>query len=785
MNNRPTGRKTNITGQGKDIGRRGSGLGTGPVGRPDVFSGRTSSRGARGTSSGYGTTRASGGGRGLIAAVIGIVVLLLGGGGFGLSSLLGSGGGGSYDPSTGWGFETNSTTSSGWDRQSNAGRLDTSVADGARAKFVTPVGNGRDTVTVMVYMCGTDLESKSGMASADLSEMTKATLSDKVNVLVYTGGCKSWKNEIVSSSQNQIFKVESGGVRCLVKDDGKDPMTKPATLTRFIKYAAENYPASRNMLILWDHGAGSITGFGYDEKNAGAGAMTLAGINSALTEAGVKFDAIGFDACLMATYETALMLEPHADYLIASEETEPGIGWYYTDWLTHLSKNPSYPTVELGQEIADDFVKTCKSKCSGQSATLSVVDLGELAATTPKAFGEFASEAAALCNGEDYKKISDARADSRAFAISSKKDMVDLVHFCEKIGTDKAKALADAVAGAVKYNTVSSNMSNSYGLSIYFPYQRVAGVDSAVAAYESIGLDGEYTKCIRSFASLEVAGQASSGGTASPLSSLFGSFTGQSPLSYSGVSDVFSGLLSGGSGNISGLSGFTSFFGRDIDVDRAAEYITAHQFDSTALTWEDTGTRYIISMSEEQWGLVQDLELNVFYDDGEGYIDLGFDNVFSFTKDGDLIGEYDGTWIAIDAEPVPYYHESTTTVAGETTITGYVPILLNGERAELLIIFDDAHPNGAVTGARTVYKNGETETVAKTFSELTTGDLVEYVCDYYSYSGEYIDSYVIADMTFTGNLTVSNVYIDETRATATYLFTDIYGQHHWSEAIPD
>lgn len=782
MNNRPTGRKINISGEGKGIRRRGSGLGTGPVGRPGLFAGRNSARGA---SSSYGTTRSSGGGRGLLAVIVGIVILLLGGGGFGLSSLLGGGGGTSYNPDTGWGFETSSNTSSGWTRQSNVGKIDTTVADGARAKFTKPVGNGRDTVTVMVYMCGTDLESKSGMASADISEMTKATLSDKVNVLLYTGGCRSWKNEVISSSQNQIYKVESGGVRCLVKNGGSAPMTTPSTLSDFIKYSSENYPASRNILILWDHGAGSVTGFGYDEKNASAGAMSLASVARALSDGGVKFDAVGFDACLMATYETALTIEPFADYLIASEETEPGIGWYYTNWLTHLSKNSSLPTVELGREIADDFVKTCRERCPGQSATLSVVDLAELSATTPKLFGDFASEAANLCNSDEYKTVSDARAGSRSYAVSSKKDMVDLAHFCTKIGTEKSTALADAVIGAVKYNTVSSNMSNSYGLSIYFPYQRVAGVDGAVKAYEAIGLDEEYAKCIRSFATLEVAGQAAGGGSSSsPLSSIFGSFTGQSPLSSSGVSDIFSSLLSGGTANVSGLSGLTSFFGRDIDVDRATGYVASHQFDSSKLVWTDTGTRYVMTLDEEQWSMVQKLELNVFYDDGEGYLDFGFDNVFEFTKDGDLIGEFNGTWLAIDAQPVPYYHEDTATVSGETITTGYVPVLLNGERAELLIVFNDANPNGAVTGARKVYTEGETETVAKTFSELTTGDRIEFVCDGYTYSGEYEDSFVIGELTYSGNLTVSNVYIDETRATATYLFTDMYGQYHWSEAIP-
>ena len=111
--------------------------------------------------------------------------------------------------------------------------------------------------------------------------------------------------------------------------------------------------------------------------------MSLAGINTALKNAGVKFDFIGFDACLMATVETALMLDEYADYMIASEETEPGIGWYYTNWLTKLSANTSMPTLEIGKNIVDDFVTTCASQCRGQSATLSVVDLAELSATVP------------------------------------------------------------------------------------------------------------------------------------------------------------------------------------------------------------------------------------------------------------------------------------------------------------------------------------------------------------------------------------------------------------------
>ena len=49
----------------------------------------------------------------------------------------------------------------------------------------------------------------------------------------------------------------------------------------------------------------------------------------------------------------------------------------------------------------------------------------------------------------------------------------------------------------------------------------------------------------------------------------------------------------------------------------------------------------------------------MFYDDGEGFIDLGLDNVYEFDEDGALKGEYDGTWLAINGQPVAYYHMST------------------------------------------------------------------------------------------------------------------------------
>ncbi|MBR6377078.1 MAG: peptidase C11, partial [Oscillospiraceae bacterium] len=178
------------------------------------------------------------------------------------------------------GYSGGGSASTGWSRTANTGKLDTTVASGARAKRTTILGNNRDTFTIMIYMCGTDLESKSGMASNDLKEIASASYGSNVIIIVYTGGCKQWKINGISNTVNQIYKVENGALTPLVTDDGRDSLVKPATLTRFIKYCTKNYPANRQALIFWDHGGGSIAGYGYDEKNASLGSMGLSGIDT-------------------------------------------------------------------------------------------------------------------------------------------------------------------------------------------------------------------------------------------------------------------------------------------------------------------------------------------------------------------------------------------------------------------------------------------------------------------------------------------------------------------------
>ena len=678
--------------------------------------------------------------------------------------------------------------------------VNTAVASNARDKRVVLRGGGQDVATIMVYMCGTDLESKHSMGTADLKEMLNAATGKNVNLVICTGGCKQWKNNVVSSTVNQIYQVDDGKLYRLEEDFGNKAMTDPANLTNFINYCEEKFPANRNALILWDHGGGSVTGYGYDEKFRNAASMDLTKLNQALKDAGCVFEWIGFDACLMATLETALVCNDYADYMIASEETEPGTGWYYTNWLTKLSNDSSIPMVTLSKTIIDDFVGVSTRASSGSQVTLSVVDLAELQGTVPQPFRNFSTSTHDLIKSDNYQVVSDARANVRQFAARTRINQIDLVDFANRIGTSEAKSLANAIKGCVKYN--GSNISKAYGLSIYFPYESLQSMNSAVSVYNNLGLDEEYTRCIKSFASLESAGQISANsayggddlfssllggsGGGSPVPSLLGSFMNSSGSSSAGSSLDASSIL----GLLSALGGRS--MPEDLNwmdtelIEEKAEFISENFIDPGRITATYKDGTNVLTLTEDEWKLIQTIELNVFVDDGEGFIDLGRDNTFQWDDDGDLLMSYDGTWLTIDGHAAAYYLESDIqNEDGTWTTVGRIPAKLNGELVNLMVVFDTEHPSGDLLGAYPMYE-GETDAQAKGAIPLAQGDQIQLLCDYYTYDNEYDATYTLGDSFIVGSSSprIANMKLTGfDSCSVTWRLTDIYGNHYWTPAL--
>lgn len=792
--NRPVGREKRVgTGVGS-VRRRGSGMGGstgGPVGNAGGYSDRNSeSYGSRGpgyNSNRYGARNRASGGRPklltFVVLLIGmyLIVTKIGGIGDNDSQPLNNGSASSQTSTLPWQTGGSGTITS----DNGAYEADTTVSALARTKRTVMRGNGTDTATVMVYMCGTDLESRSGMATSDINEMLYADISDRVNIILETGGTSKWQNSVISSNSNQRFLVTPEGLEPLEKNIGKKSMVKPGTLTDFIRYCKDEYPADRYILILWDHGGGSLSGFGYDQHYEND-SMTLDEIGTALKNAGCDFDFIGFDACLMATLETAMVLEPYADYMIASEETEPGIGWYYTGWISELSKNTSIPTVDLGKKLIDDYINKVRTETPRSQGTLSLIDLAELKGTVPSEFKSFAKSTGKLLDGEQYQVVSDARYTAKEFSKSSQINQIDLIDFARKLGTKEAISFSKALQGCIKYNRTTANINNANGVSIYFPYNSLTKLNSMLNTYKEIGLVEEYSDCIRSFASLAAGGQIVSGSSGSPLESLFE----DEPDSSSFGSDLVEMLLENflSEGDFSSITGLADGAAGWLDIGRiqaAKKYYEDNRIDPAALKISKKGGQRVLQLSEKQWSLVQNLELNVFIDDGEGFIDLGLDNVFEYNDGGDLIMEFDGTWIAINGRIVSYYMVSDDRNGDSYLIKGRVPVMLNGQLADIILVSDNENPYGIVVGAQLRYDAAtETETQAKGLVEILPGDKIDYLCDYYSYDGNFTDTYFLGDAyTATGEWTIENLAVGDEDYKMTYRITDIYNNKYWTPSI--
>lgn len=235
-----------------------------------------------------------------------------------------------------------------------------------------------DTWVVYWYLCGSDLESNYGAATADLNEMMQVKLPENVKVVIQTGGASKWQNDQVKTDRIQRYEY-SGDTLTLKDETEQASMGDPETLKGFLNYAEENYPADHKMLLFWNHGGGSVSGVSFDE-NYEMDSLVLDELSAVMKDVyGDKkpFEVVGFDTCLMATVDTANVFQNYASYMVASEETEPGNGWLYSGWLSKLAKNPAMNGAELGKEICDSFKQGCKQAGTDAEITLSVTDLSK------------------------------------------------------------------------------------------------------------------------------------------------------------------------------------------------------------------------------------------------------------------------------------------------------------------------------------------------------------------------------------------------------------------------
>ena len=382
----------------------------------------------------------------------------------------------------------------------------------------TEVSSAKNAL-VLIYMIGSDLESVDGSASDDLYEILSGSSGKKVKVLVETGGSRKWKSKKslgiqISSRSNQRYLISNGKIKKVCDAGKRKNMTRPETLSDFLSWAKENYPSDRYQLIFWNHGGGSVGGFGHDEFHP-KGTLTADEIAPVLKDCGISFDFIGYDACLMATLENALTLSPYASFLIGSEESESGYGWEYSTWISRFSEDPSIPTQKLARTLINDSVYVVKKYNSSNPATLSMIDLKKLSSTVPDsldAFGKSASSS--LLNGQ-FKSYSKYRKKAKFFGPKDI-DSIDLIDFCKKVGSPEAQALSSVLKDCIVYHK-NYSIKNSNGIASYFPFYDFDTYESSYHNYKKMALGENYLKFINSFSTIALGGSLSNQDASSPF----------------------------------------------------------------------------------------------------------------------------------------------------------------------------------------------------------------------------------------------------------------------------
>ncbi len=331
--------------------------------------------------------------------------------------------------------------------------------------------------TFMVYMAADN--SLSYMGVFDILEMEKVGSTDKVHIIVqaeFAAGQPGVPAE--GTLRGRITKGSSTtGITSDLQSLGNKDMGDPATLSEFISWTADNYPAEKYALIIWDHGGGWKEGRkGACEDQTSGTWMTLPELRQGMEDSGVRLDLIEFDACLMGMYEVAYEFAGLADVMTFSEEVEAGEGDPYDSILAILIDDPGMSAEDLGKHIVEEFYKFYQGGRS--SATKSAVSLSYMDDLHPKIQDMGARLSIAL---ETYRsQIEQAQRDTQEYAYPSN---IDLGHLASLLRASPDSGVANnaaeiynminqgelIIANRAYSGTADSDVSRSSGLAIWFP----------------------------------------------------------------------------------------------------------------------------------------------------------------------------------------------------------------------------------------------------------------------------------------------------------------------------
>ncbi|MBR4208350.1 MAG: hypothetical protein IKQ88_07135 [Lachnospiraceae bacterium] len=529
-----------------------------------------------------------------------------------------------------------------------------------------------EKTTVLVYMIGSNLESKNGLGTADIIEMINAGTGNNVDVVLQTGGTTKWNNDVYTPGQVQRSSITASGQIRIEKDLGKICMADPAALTDFIKWGAANHKADRYILVLWDHGGGIPVGFGVDELYPNE-RLTDYEIRTALKNAGVHFETIMFDACLCCTLEMAIAVRDCTDYMLCAETTVSGTGMYYTGWLSTIEKNQGVTADTYCVQALQDYREAIHKK--NYTGSLSVLKT-QFITDVYSSYKQYLIELAA---NYDYSAYYKAR---NLCPKYNGTDSVDIKQLARNLPNKKSIALENAITN-VTVHTWSDG--DSLGLTAYSPFAYPQYYSQGRLSFTGLGYGEDILKFYDRFVSDELRA------------------IGGDALNYAGSWYVQSSA-----------SGTQNSSAQSTGNTNAEDKLTAY----------DAGDHGEIKLTDKQlsYAMTNEIEqqLFIFSKDGKSLYSFGsMKGVTPVSDKGIIRVSRPSVWVHLNGLPACFKCTSYKNRQNSYEMEGYVYAYVNGNAAVIDLKFTPASIYPSISGY-TLYDVKKDKTTGSRKNLLTT-----------------------------------------------------------------
>ena len=258
--------------------------------------------------------------------------------------------------------------------------------------------------TVLAYIAADN--SLAEFADMNIKDMSAGLArGSNVNILVQWDqpeNNKTWRYKVLPNG-----RIDAGS---LSAEMGYNPEKE---LIDSMKWATSNYPANHYAVDLWDHGSGvedlepatarnilkrhlnthswiqlpghrhatkisKTRGILYDDTQGTC--LTNQGLSNAMSAMkgmiGKKVDFVCMDACLMAMVEIAYQMKDSVETFVGSQQTIPGEGYPYTDFISALSQRSGDMTgKQLASTVISAYQNLYTRKNPTPDFTLSAIDV--------------------------------------------------------------------------------------------------------------------------------------------------------------------------------------------------------------------------------------------------------------------------------------------------------------------------------------------------------------------------------------------------------------------------